>query len=95
MKQVTKACLIVLNRLQRAVVDMPLRRLRRQRVARQLGRSDCVVRRCWDQWMREISITRRPGLECPRQISRQEERHIIRNACVQPTASDRPPSRHK
>ncbi|GFX81325.1 transposable element Tcb2 transposase [Trichonephila clavipes] len=30
-------------------------------VARQLGRSDCVVRRCWDQWIREMSFTRRPG----------------------------------
>ncbi|GFV95022.1 transposable element Tcb2 transposase [Trichonephila clavipes] len=24
-------------------------------VARQLGRFDCVVRRCWDQWIREIT----------------------------------------
>ncbi|GFV90654.1 transposable element Tcb2 transposase [Trichonephila clavipes] len=29
-------------------------------VAHQLGRSDCVVRRCWDQWIREMSFTRRP-----------------------------------
>ncbi|GFT98478.1 transposable element Tcb2 transposase [Trichonephila clavipes] len=58
-----------------------------RRVASQLGRSDCVVRRCWDQWIREMSFTRRPGLGRPRQISRQEDRHILRNACVQPTAS--------
>ncbi|GFU49052.1 transposable element Tcb2 transposase [Trichonephila clavipes] len=32
-----------------------------RRVARQSGRSDCVVRRCWDQWIREMSFTRRPG----------------------------------
>ncbi|GFX25121.1 transposable element Tcb2 transposase [Trichonephila clavipes] len=32
-----------------------------RRVAHQLGRSDCVVRRCWDQWIREMSFTRRPG----------------------------------
>ncbi|GFY13803.1 transposable element Tcb2 transposase [Trichonephila clavipes] len=32
-----------------------------RRVARQLGSSDCVVRRCWDQWIREMSFTRRPG----------------------------------
>ncbi|GFY24322.1 transposable element Tcb1 transposase [Trichonephila clavipes] len=25
-------------------------------VARQLGRSDCVMRRCWDQWIREIYL---------------------------------------
>ncbi|GFV41609.1 uncharacterized protein TNCV_3627601 [Trichonephila clavipes] len=46
-----------------------------RRVARQLGCSDCVVRRCWDQWNREMSFTRR------------EDRNIVRNARVQPTAS--------
>ncbi|GFW77840.1 uncharacterized protein TNCV_3404131 [Trichonephila clavipes] len=32
-----------------------------RRVACQLGRSDCVERKCWDQWIRELSFTRRPG----------------------------------
>ncbi|GFW26513.1 transposable element Tcb2 transposase [Trichonephila clavipes] len=32
-----------------------------RRVARQLGRSDYVVKRCSDQWIREMSFTRRPG----------------------------------
>ncbi|GFW82858.1 transposable element Tcb2 transposase [Trichonephila clavipes] len=45
-----------------------------KRVARQLGRSDCVVKRCWDQWIREMSFTRRPGLGRPRQTSRREDR---------------------
>ncbi|GFX31659.1 transposable element Tcb2 transposase [Trichonephila clavipes] len=58
-----------------------------RRVARQLGRSDCVVRRCWDQWIREMSFTRRPDSERHRQTSRREDRHILRNARVQPTAS--------
>ncbi|GFW29439.1 transposable element Tcb2 transposase [Trichonephila clavipes] len=58
-----------------------------RRVARQLGRSDCVVRRCWDQWIREMSFTRRPGSERPRQTSHREDRQIVRNARVQPTAS--------
>ncbi|GFV58064.1 transposable element Tcb2 transposase [Trichonephila clavipes] len=40
-----------------------------RRVARQLGHSDCVVRRCWDQWIREMSFTRRPDSGCPRQTS--------------------------
>ncbi|GFT67738.1 transposable element Tcb2 transposase [Trichonephila clavipes] len=30
-------------------------------VARQLGRYECVVRKCWDQWIREMSFTQRPG----------------------------------
>ncbi|GFU27446.1 transposable element Tcb2 transposase [Trichonephila clavipes] len=56
-------------------------------VARQLGRSDCVVRRCWDQCIREMSFTRRPGSRLSRQTSRLEDRNIVRNALVQPTAS--------
>ncbi|GFV01378.1 transposable element Tcb2 transposase [Trichonephila clavipes] len=58
-----------------------------RRVARQLGRSDCVVRRCWDQWIREMSFTRKPGSGHIRQTSRQEDRPIVRNARVQPTVS--------
>ncbi|GFU73821.1 transposable element Tcb2 transposase [Trichonephila clavipes] len=59
-----------------------------RRVARQLGRSDCVVRRCWDQWIREMSFTPRPGSEYAlKQTSRREDRHIVRNPRVQPTAS--------
>ncbi|GFW20305.1 transposable element Tcb2 transposase [Trichonephila clavipes] len=56
-------------------------------VARQLGRSDYVVRRCWDQWIREMSFTRRTGSGRSQQTSRGEDRHIIRNARVQPIAS--------
>ncbi|GFX58967.1 transposable element Tcb2 transposase [Trichonephila clavipes] len=55
-----------------------------RQVARQLGHFDCVVRRCWNQWIREMSFTRKPGSVRPRPISR---RHIVRNARVQPTAS--------
>ncbi|GFX07694.1 HTH_Tnp_Tc3_2 domain-containing protein [Trichonephila clavipes] len=58
-----------------------------RRVARQLGRSECVVRRCWDQWIRQTLFTRRPSSGCSRPTSRREDRHIVRNARVQPTAS--------
>lgn len=58
-----------------------------RRVARQVGRSDFTVRRCWDQWTEETSFTRRPGSGRPRQTSRREDRHIIRHARVEPTAS--------
>ncbi|GFU53588.1 transposable element Tcb2 transposase [Trichonephila clavipes] len=58
-----------------------------RRVARQLGCSDCVVRRCWNQWIREMSFTRRPGSGRPRRTSRREDRHIVRNARLQSTAS--------
>ncbi|GFT12690.1 HTH_Tnp_Tc3_2 domain-containing protein [Trichonephila clavipes] len=42
---------------------------------------------CWDQGIQEMSFTRRPGSGRPRQTSRREDRHIVRNARVQPTAS--------
>ncbi|GFX27414.1 uncharacterized protein TNCV_35111 [Trichonephila clavipes] len=58
-----------------------------RRVAHQLGLSGCVMRRCWDQWIQEMSFTQRPGSGRPRQTSRREDHHIVRNACVQPTAS--------
>ncbi|GFX44886.1 transposable element Tcb2 transposase [Trichonephila clavipes] len=58
-----------------------------RRIARQLGHSDCVVKRCWDQWIREMSFTQRPGSGRPRWTSHREHRHILRNARVQPTAS--------
>ncbi|GFV88689.1 transposable element Tcb2 transposase [Trichonephila clavipes] len=59
-----------------------------RRVTRPLGHSDCVVRRCWDQWIREMSFTRRPGSQdaLDKQV-RREDHHIVRNARVQTTAS--------
>ncbi|GFV62945.1 transposable element Tcb2 transposase [Trichonephila clavipes] len=44
-----------------------------RRVPRQLGRSNCVVRRCWDPWIREMSFTRRQGSGRPRQTNRREK----------------------
>ncbi|GFV95377.1 transposable element Tcb2 transposase [Trichonephila clavipes] len=65
------------------IIDM----MEARRVARQLGHSDCVVRRCWDQWIRGMSFTRRSGSGCSRQTSRREDHHIVRNARVQTTYS--------
>ncbi|GFX94501.1 transposable element Tcb2 transposase [Trichonephila clavipes] len=56
-------------------------------VGRQIDHSDCVVWRCWDQWIREMSSPRRPGSRRPRQTIRGEGRHIVKNARVQPTTS--------
>ncbi|GFW89307.1 transposable element Tcb2 transposase [Trichonephila clavipes] len=35
-----------------------------RRVDHQIDRSDCVVRRRWDQWIQEMSFTRKPGSGC-------------------------------
>ncbi|GFW41263.1 transposable element Tcb2 transposase [Trichonephila clavipes] len=58
-----------------------------RRVARQLGRFDCVVRRCWDQWIRGMSFTRRPGSGRPRQTSGQEDHHIVATSLGAPVSS--------
>ncbi|GFT48790.1 transposable element Tcb2 transposase [Trichonephila clavipes] len=58
-----------------------------RRVTRQSDRSDCVLRKYWDQWIREMSFTGRPGSGSPRQTSHQEDHHIVRNASVQQNAS--------
>ncbi|GFS69798.1 transposable element Tcb2 transposase [Trichonephila clavipes] len=56
------------------------------RVACQLGRSDFVVRRYWDQWIREMLFTPRRGPGRPRKPSRQEDRCTVRNTRVQHNA---------
>ncbi|GFX68123.1 transposable element Tcb1 transposase [Trichonephila clavipes] len=56
-----------------------------RREARQLRYSDCVVRRCWEQWIREMSFTQRPGSGRPRQTSRPEDHHITRGERLNPT----------
>ncbi|GFU56030.1 transposable element Tcb2 transposase [Trichonephila clavipes] len=58
-----------------------------RRVARQIGHSHYVVKRCWDQRIRDMSFTRRPDSKRPRQSNRREDHHIERNERVQPTAS--------
>ncbi|GFX61515.1 transposable element Tcb2 transposase [Trichonephila clavipes] len=58
-----------------------------KQVAHQLGRTVCFVRKCWNQWIREMSFRRRPGSRRSRQTSRREDGQIVRNTRVQPTAS--------
>ncbi|GFV30244.1 uncharacterized protein TNCV_97201 [Trichonephila clavipes] len=36
-----------------------------RRVAGQVDRSECAVRNCWEQWTREGTHARKPGLERP------------------------------
>ncbi|GFW48892.1 transposable element Tcb2 transposase [Trichonephila clavipes] len=61
-----------------------------RRVARQLDGSDCVVWRCWERWIQEMSFIRRSGSGRSRQTRRQEDHpmeRMVRNAHVQPTHS--------
>ncbi|GFX00194.1 transposable element Tcb2 transposase [Trichonephila clavipes] len=62
-----------------------------RQVARQLGRSNCVLRRCWEQGIREMSFTRRPGSGRPRKTSYRENDHMERNARVQSCSANEVP----
>ncbi|GFT64973.1 transposable element Tcb2 transposase [Trichonephila clavipes] len=58
-----------------------------RQVARQSGRSDCVMRRRWGQWIREMTLTRRSGSRHPQRLVCPADQRILRNARVQPIAS--------
>ncbi|GFU46877.1 transposable element Tcb2 transposase [Trichonephila clavipes] len=50
-----------------------------RQIARQLGRSDCVMRKCWDQWIRQMSFTQRPSSEQP--LTHQSSRRPSHQRC--------------
>ncbi|GFX17787.1 hypothetical protein TNCV_475871 [Trichonephila clavipes] len=68
----SQACFVLIYR--------PIEEMRQSQPSPSQGHFDCIVKSCWDQWIREMSFTRRPGSERPRQTSSREDRHIIRNA---------------
>ncbi|GFW08780.1 transposable element Tc1 transposase [Trichonephila clavipes] len=56
-------------------------------VARQVDRSDCAVRNCWEQWTREGTHARKTGSGATRKTSSREDRRNVRQALVDPTAT--------
>ncbi|GFW71214.1 transposable element Tc1 transposase [Trichonephila clavipes] len=56
-----------------------------RRVARQVDRSECAVRNCWEQWTREVNHARKTGSGATRKTTRTEDRRIVRQALVDPT----------
>ncbi|GFS95800.1 transposable element Tc1 transposase [Trichonephila clavipes] len=55
------------------------------RVADQVDRSECAVRKCWKQWTREGTHPRKTGSGATRKTTRREDRRIVRQALVDPT----------
>ncbi|GFX64106.1 transposable element Tcb2 transposase [Trichonephila clavipes] len=58
-----------------------------RRIGRDLGRSDMVVARCWQQWITEGRVYRRGGSGRPRNTNDREDRAIRRVATSAPTTS--------
>ncbi|GFT68335.1 transposable element Tc1 transposase [Trichonephila clavipes] len=57
------------------------------RVAGQVDRSECVVRNCFEQWTRKGTHTWKTGSGATRKTMRREDRKIVRQALVDPTAT--------
>ncbi|GFW94565.1 transposable element Tc1 transposase [Trichonephila clavipes] len=57
------------------------------RVAGQVDRLEYAVRNCWEQWTREGTHARKTGFGATRKTTRREDRRIVRQALVDPTAT--------
>ncbi|GFS78555.1 transposable element Tc1 transposase [Trichonephila clavipes] len=58
-----------------------------RRVAGRVDRSECAVRNCWDQWTRECTHARKTGSGATTKTTRREDRRIVQQALVDPTAT--------
>ncbi|GFU93662.1 HTH_Tnp_Tc3_2 domain-containing protein [Trichonephila clavipes] len=58
-----------------------------RRVAVQVDRSECAVRKCWEQWTREGTHARKTGSGATRKTTRREDRRIVRQALVDTTVT--------
>ncbi|GFV60417.1 HTH_Tnp_Tc3_2 domain-containing protein [Trichonephila clavipes] len=56
-------------------------------VASQVDRSDCAVRKCWEQWTREGTHARKTGSGVTRKTTRREDQRIVWQALVDPTVT--------
>ncbi|GFX24217.1 transposable element Tc1 transposase [Trichonephila clavipes] len=57
------------------------------RVAGQVDRSECAVRNCWEQGLREGTHARKTGSGAMRKTTRRKDRRIVRQALVDPTVT--------
>ncbi|GFX60597.1 transposable element Tcb1 transposase [Trichonephila clavipes] len=58
-----------------------------RRVAGRVGRSECSVRNCWEQWTREGTHARKTWSRATRKTTRREDRRIVWQALVDPTVT--------
>ncbi|GFT27720.1 HTH_Tnp_Tc3_2 domain-containing protein [Trichonephila clavipes] len=58
-----------------------------RRVAGQVDRSECAIKNCWEQWIREGTHARKTGSGVTRKTTRREDRRIVWQALVDPTVT--------
>ncbi|GFW74691.1 transposable element Tcb1 transposase [Trichonephila clavipes] len=56
-------------------------------VAGQVDRSECAVRNCSEEWIRESTHARKRGSGATRKTTRREDRRIVRQALMDPTVT--------
>ncbi|GFV72700.1 transposable element Tcb1 transposase [Trichonephila clavipes] len=56
-------------------------------IAGQVDRSECDVRNCWEQRTREDIHAQKTGSRATRKTTRRDDRRIVRQALVDPTAT--------
>ncbi|GFV50935.1 HTH_Tnp_Tc3_2 domain-containing protein [Trichonephila clavipes] len=57
------------------------------RVAGQVDRSECAIRNCWEQWIREGTNAWKTGSGATRRTTRTEDRRFVWQALVDPTVT--------
>ncbi|GFX54411.1 transposable element Tcb1 transposase [Trichonephila clavipes] len=58
-----------------------------RRVAGQVDLSECAIKNCWEQWIREGTHARKTGSGVTRKTTRREDRRIVWQALVDPTVT--------
>ncbi|GFY24848.1 uncharacterized protein TNCV_2690391 [Trichonephila clavipes] len=58
-----------------------------RRFAAQVDRSECAVRNCSEQWIREGTHARKTGSGATRKTTRREDQRIVRPALVDSTVT--------
>ncbi|GFW25292.1 transposable element Tcb2 transposase [Trichonephila clavipes] len=67
-----------------------------RRIAGQVDRSECAVRNCWEQWIREGTHGRKTGSGATRKTTRREDRRIMEaSTCGPHSDSFNDTSRHR
>ncbi|GFY03721.1 transposable element Tcb1 transposase [Trichonephila clavipes] len=77
-----------LNEFERdLIIGMKIAGWSTRRVAGQVGRLECAVRNCWEQWTREDTHVRKTRSGAATTTTRREDQRIVRQALVDPTVT--------
>ncbi|GFS54141.1 transposable element Tcb1 transposase [Trichonephila clavipes] len=76
-----------LSEFERGLIKMKTAGWSMRNVAGQVNRSECAVRNCWEQWIRDGTHAWKTGSGATRKTTRREDRRIVRQVLVDPTVN--------